>query len=184
MRLIVQRDGSADRQPGVLADELQVLDADDVLIEREPDRRRVSHRVVEQPHVEAVDGGVDQQTIDVGQLADDSNRAAGDGGREGRQLRHEQTDVRIERAVVEPERQLGVGLRRQRHAAGAGDRQPRRRRIDFAAQLVAAKRERPGHLPDALLRDEQIVDAEPDVVARNVERAASTGGELDETRRA
>ncbi len=36
-----------------------------VLIEREADRRGVLQRVVEQPHVERVDGAVDEQMIDV-----------------------------------------------------------------------------------------------------------------------
>ena len=111
---------------------------------------------------------------------DDADRSAGDGGRERRQLRHEQPHVRIERAVVEPERELRVGLRRQRDAARAGERQPRRRGVDLAAQLVAAQRERAGDLPDAFFADEQIVDAEPDVVARRVERAAAAGRELGE----
>ena len=33
-------------------------------------------------------------------------------------------------------------LRRQRDAAGAGDREARRRGVDFAAQLLAAQRQR------------------------------------------
>ena len=138
----MQGDASADRQLGVLADELQVLDPDHVLIEREPDRRGVAHGVVEQPHLDAVDGRVDEQMIDIGQLADDPDRAAGDGRRQRRQRREEQARRQIERAVVEPERQLGVGLRGQRDAAGAGDGELRRRRIDLADELAAAQGER------------------------------------------
>ena len=43
--------------------------ADLLLIERDADRRRVLQRVVEQPHVERVDRAVDEQVIDVGELA-------------------------------------------------------------------------------------------------------------------
>ena len=83
---------------------------------------------------------------------------------------------------MEPERDLRVGLRRQRDAPRAGDRQARRRGVDVAAQLLAAERQRAGDLADAFFGDEQIVDAEPDVVARRVERAAAAGGELGEAR--
>ena len=165
-----------------IADQLQLVDADLLLVEREADRRGVLHGVVEQPHVERIDRAVDEQMIEVGQLADDADRAAGDRGGERRQLRHEQADVGIERAVVEAERQLGVGLRRQRDAAGAGEREPRRGGVDLAAELVAAKRQRAGDLADAFLADGQIVDAEPHVVARLSKVPLPCGGELGEAR--
>ena len=75
-----------------------------VAIERQPDRPRVAQRVVEQPHVESIDRRVHEQMIDVAQLADDAHRSADDGGRVGRELRQEQTHVRIERGVGDRER--------------------------------------------------------------------------------
>jgi hypothetical protein len=47
-----------------------------------------------------------------------------------------------------------------------------------AAQLGAAQRQRAVHRADALLADEQIVDAEPEVVARRIEGAAAARREL------
>ena len=182
--LILQPDRAADPQPRVFADQLQLLDANHVLIERQLDRPAVPDRVVEQPHLHAVDGAVDEQVVDVGQLADHADRSARHRGRCTATARHEQAHVRIERAVMEPERQLGVGLRGERDAAGAGDRQARRRDVDFAAQLVAAERERPADLPDRFARHRQIVDPELDVVARRLERAAAAGRELDRAGRA
>ena len=79
---------------------------------------------------------------------------------------------------MKAEGDLGVRLRRQSDVAGAGNRQPRRRRIHLSTQLLAAQRQRAGDLADALVRDCEVVDAEPDVVARLIERAAPAGGEL------
>jgi hypothetical protein len=84
---------------------------------------------------------------------------------------------------VKPEGDFRVGLRRQRDAAGAGDRQPRRCRGDLSVQLAAAAGQGSGNLSHAFLCDEQIVEAEPDVVPRQIERAAPAGGELDHARR-
>ena len=67
--------------------------------------------------------GVDDQVIDVGQLADDADRAAGDGVGERRQPRLEEADVRIERRVGEPQRHLRVHLVGQGDPARAGDDQ-------------------------------------------------------------
>src|SRR5207249_3727093 len=86
------------------------------------------------------------------------------------------------RAVMETKRDLGVRLRRQGDAAGAEDVEPRRRRRHLAAQLLAAHRERPGDLADAFFTDEQPVAAEPDIVARLIERTAAAGCEFDESR--
>ena len=47
----------------LLNDETQLLDSDHMLIEGNPHRRRVAYRVVEQPHVERVDGRVDEKMI-------------------------------------------------------------------------------------------------------------------------
>ena len=180
--LTTKIDGARDAQPRAVPDELQLVDPDEPVIEREMNRRGVPQRVVEQAHLDRVDGAVDEQMIEVGQLADDPDCSAGDGGGERRQLRHEQTRVRIERAVVETKRDLGVRLRRQGDAAGAEDVEPRRRRGHFAAQLLAAHRERPGDLADPLFTDEQSVAAKPHVVARLTEGAAAAGREFDEAR--
>ena len=83
---------------------------------------------------------------------------------------------------MKPECQLRVGSRRQSDAARAGDGEPRRGSGDFAGQFLASKDERPGHLSDAFLAHEQIVDAQPDVVSRQVERAAATRRKLGQAR--
>ena len=150
--LVAQADFAEHAQLGVFADQLEILNLDRPPIERQVNRAVVAQRVVEQPHVERVDGRVDEQVIDVGELAHHANRAARHRGGVRRQVRQEQPDVRIERAVVEPERELGVGLRRQRDAAGAGQREARRRGVHVAAQFVAAQRERAGDLADARAR--------------------------------
>ena len=48
----------------------------DVLIERQLDRPARCAAVVEQLQVELLDAGVDDEVIDVGELADDADRAA------------------------------------------------------------------------------------------------------------
>ncbi len=171
--IVAQIDRAPYAQPRVLTHELELVDLHLLLVERHPDRRRVAHHVVEQPHVERVHGAVDDEMIRIRELADDADGAGDHGCRERRQLRHEQPHVRIERGVVEAERQLGIGFRRQRDVAGAGERQARRRGVDLPAQIRAAQGERAVHLADALLADEQIVDTEAEVVARRVERAAA-----------
>ncbi len=111
---------------------------------------------------------------------DDANRAARHGGRVRRQFRHEQSDVRIERAVVEAERQLAVGFLVQRDAADPGDREARRRDVGLAIDFLSAKRERAGDQAHRLLADRQLVDPEPHVVARVLERAAAGSGKFDD----
>ena len=83
---------------------------------------------------------------------------------------------------MKAERELGIGPRRERDAAGAGQRETRGRRVDLAAELFAAHGECAGHLSDAFLGGEQIVDAKPDVVAGVGERAAAAGGEVGKAR--
>src|SRR6185369_7652761 len=95
-RLFVERDHAAHRQPRLVADQLQLVDPDQVVVERYPNRLRVANRVVEQAHVDAVDGTVDHEVIDVGEVAGHVNRPARYGGGVGGQPRHEQPHVRIE----------------------------------------------------------------------------------------
>src|SRR5262249_32893046 len=121
--------------------------------------------VIEEPHVERIDGSFDHEVIDVSELARYMNRAARDRRGEWRQLGYEQPHVRIERAVVEAKGQLGVGLRRQRDAASPGDRETGRGDVDFTAEILSPNRQSARDLADALGRDKQIVDAESDVVA-------------------
>ena len=157
--LIVQPDRPRHAQLGAVAHQLQLVHSDDALIEREVNRRGVLQRVVEHPNVERVHGDVDDQVIDVRELADDADRAARDGGVERRQTRLVQAHVRIERAVVELERHLRVRLRRQRDPSGAVHRKARRHGSHVAAQLLAAQRQRAGDLADAFLADEQSAGA-------------------------
>ena len=132
--LVVQVDQPVDVELRLVADQPHLGDAHRVPIERQADRRRVAQPVVEQPQVEPIDRRLDQQLVDVGELADDANVAAGDGGGVRRQLRIERADVRIERRVGDAERQLRVHRRRQRDAAGARDREARRRRLELQRQ--------------------------------------------------
>ena len=127
----------------------------------------------------AVDRGVHEQVIPVGELARHTNRSVRDGGRERRQGRHEQPDRQIERAVVEAEHELGVGLRRERDPPGACHRKARRRGIHFSAELVAAKGQRAGDLPDTLGLHDEIVDSKLHVVLRLVEGSVARGREVD-----
>ena len=108
--LVVERNRATDGELGVVADELKVLHPYDVLIERQPNGTSIPNGVVEQRHVQSVDRAVHQQVIDVGELADDVNRAVGDRRRVRRQLRHEQSDVGVERAIVKSQAELRVGV--------------------------------------------------------------------------
>src|SRR5262249_56632874 len=98
-------DGDAQLR-GVGVDELQVVDPDALLLERDADRRAVSERIVEQRHVDGVDGPVDAQVLGVRELAREAERAARRRRRVRRQLRREDLQKRIERRVVEAELQL------------------------------------------------------------------------------
>src|SRR5580765_4906256 len=84
---------------------------------------------------------------------------------------------------MEAERQLAIGFLVQRDATDSGDGQARRRNIGLAVDFLPAKRQRAGDQSDRLLADRQFVDSEPHVVARILERAASGGGEFDNSRR-
>ena len=138
---LVEIDVAVDRQLGALAEQPETADVDHVLIEIEEDhirslgaaaagwrRRRprrvaraaIAQLVVEQLEIELLDAGVDRQVIDVSELTDHSDRAAGDGTGKRRELRGKETQIRIERGVGEPERQLGVHLVGHRDPAGAG----------------------------------------------------------------
>ena len=96
--LVVQVGGAGDLELGVLAGQPEIGEADDVAVERDVNRRGVAHLVVEEARVEAVDGRVHQQVVEVGQLADDAHAAAHDRRGVGREPRLEGTDVRVERA--------------------------------------------------------------------------------------
>jgi hypothetical protein len=93
---IVQVGDAGDVNLRILTDDAHVHDADGVAIERQANRSGIAQRVVEQAHVEAVDRGVHEQIVDITQIADHTYRSADDGGGERRELRQEQTDVRIE----------------------------------------------------------------------------------------
>ena len=144
--------------------------------------RRVAQPVVEEADVEPIDGGVDEQVVDVGELADHANAAARDGGRERRQARLERADVRIERRVGDVERQLGVHLGRQRDAAGARDGKARRGRLELERHHVAVDVDVADDLADAFVGDEEVTDRPAHVVARHVEGAAAAGREVDQAR--
>ena len=118
--------------------------------------------------------------IDVGQLADHANGAAGDGVRERRQARLKEPHVRIERRVGEPQRQLGVHLVGQRDAARPRHHEPRRGGFELDGQQLAAQRQPAGQLPDAFVAGKQIVDAHAHVVARHLERAGAGRRELQQ----
>ena len=181
--LVAERDGAVDPEPCLVADQLELLDAEDLAVQHEPDGPGVAHGVVEQPQIQAVHGRVHQEVIDIRERADDADGAAGHGGRERREPGLEQADVRVERGVVETQRQLGLGSGRQGDPSGPCDRQSGRRGIDLTGHLFAAERQRAGHLSDAFVGDKEIGDAKPHVIPRDLERPASAGGEVDEPRR-
>ena len=114
---VVQPDLAANVELGALACEAQTADTDGVAIERELDRSVVANGIVEKLQIEGVHRRVDEKMVDVGELPGDTDRTAHDGVRVRRQLWNEEPDVRVERAVDEPERQLGVRFRRERDPA-------------------------------------------------------------------
>ena len=81
---------------------------------------------------------------------------------------------------MESERQFGTAPGAKADAARAGDVEPRRRRVNLPAQVLATKGEHSRNLTDTLVANKQIVHAEPNVVTRGGERPAAAGGELDE----
>ena len=62
---IVEADRARDAQPRVFADHFELSNPDDVLVEREANRRGVPQRVIEQADVQRVDGAFDEQVIDI-----------------------------------------------------------------------------------------------------------------------
>ena len=78
----------------ILADDAHVGHADGVAIQRQAYGPRIAERVVEEPDVEPLDRGVHEQVIEIGELADDANRATRDGRRVRRQLRLERAQRR------------------------------------------------------------------------------------------
>src|SRR4051812_25384503 len=61
--ILADVDGAGDAQARVFADQLQLVDAQLLPVERHLDRRRVANLEVEQPHLHRVDRGVDEQMI-------------------------------------------------------------------------------------------------------------------------
>ena len=127
---------------------------------------------------------VDEQAIDVGQLADDADRAAGDRRRVRRQLAA-RTAARRDRASC---RGTGTSARRRPAASSAMRPVPviaSRGDATSSSPLSSSPRSAsvPVTWPTGFLGDEQIVDAEPHVVARIVEGAAAAGRELDQAGR-
>ena len=171
-----------------VAEQPELHDVDDVLVEPELDRPiRQAHRiqvadpVVEQLQIELLDAAVDDEVIDVGKLADHANGAAGDRVREWGQSGLKKPQIRVERRVRKPHRQLGVHFIGQRDASRPRHHEPRRRGFEFRGEELATQREPASQLPDALVAGEQIVHAQAHVVPGNFERAGSRGGELQDT---
>ena len=65
------------------------------------------------------DPAVDDQMINVCELANHPDRSAGDGARERRHARFEKAQVRIERRVREAQRHLGIHLIVERDTPGS-----------------------------------------------------------------
>ena len=118
-RLVLEAQPAVELQLRSLAREPEPADLEDVLIERQLDRTVVAHAIVEELQVELLDARVDDELIQVGQLAEDADRAADDRGREGREARLEETHVGIERRLAKTHRELGVHLGRERDASEA-----------------------------------------------------------------
>ncbi len=134
--LVAQVGGPRELERRVFARQPDVHEPERVATQREAERRRVSQAIVEQPHVQRLDGGVDDQPIHVSQRTHDANRAAGDGGRERRQPRLERAHVGIQRGVGDAERDVGVPARRQLDASGAGHGKSRRRGLELQRHHV------------------------------------------------
>ena len=65
----------------------------------------------------------------------------------------------IERGVGEPQRELGVGGPRARDPPGARHGEPRRGRLELDGHDLVAHDQPRRHLADALVLEEQVVDA-------------------------
>ncbi len=95
-RSVVQIGDPSDVDLRILTDDAHVGDAYGIAIERHVYRTGVAQRVVKETHVEAIDRGVHEQIVDIAKITDDTHRSPDHGGGVGRELRQEQTDIRIE----------------------------------------------------------------------------------------
>ena len=116
-RLIRQVDLAPELKLRAFASDTQPAHVDHPLSQRELDVAVVAQLVVEQLQVEPFDRGLDQQAIEVGELAGHTYGSTGDRGRERGQARFEEPDIGIQRRVLEPEIQFRITLRGQRKAA-------------------------------------------------------------------
>ncbi len=84
--IVAEIDPARDAQPRAFvdADQLQILDAHLLLVERDADGPAVLELVVEQTHLDGVDRRVDTQVIHVRELAEHAHHAGDRRGREGR----------------------------------------------------------------------------------------------------
>ena len=139
--------------------------------------------IVEESEIQAIDRRVHKQLVDVGELSDDANVAAGDCGRERRQVRVNRADVRDR---VKCRRRLN-----DRSASIPGVRAIRpepdtARRGDAASSFsvidVDVDADLSDDLADPLVADEEIADRAADVVARPIERPAAARIEIEPPR--
>ena len=175
-----QIDLAADVEGGAVAGQHELVDAHDLAVEPDPQHAAVAQLVVEQPHLQVVDHRLDVQRVGSVDLAPHPHAAAAGGGGVRRQRRHEHPRVRIERGVRQPHRHLdlaGVGEPELPRARG---RQPRRGDVEAVEHVEPAQGHLRGHLADALVADEQVGDADLDVVAGLLEGAAAGGAEVGE----
>src|SRR4029453_2105529 len=175
---VTQSDAARQTKTRIFTDQLQVVDSDGAAVEHHSNGRAVLQRVVEQTQVHRVDSAVDEQAVGVRELTCDPQRTTRDRGGEGRQARHEQPNVRVQRHVVKPHGDFRVASRGERNSSRRCNGEARRGSIDFAAQFSATQREGACDLPNAFFTNEQIVDAELVVISRLVERGAARCGKF------
>ena len=132
---------------GAVAGDPQPADVEHVPVQRQLDRPVVGQGVVEQLEAELFDGRAHGQPIDVGELAIDAHRAARDRGRERRQPRLEEAQIRIQRRILEPHRHLGSHRGRELEAAGSGDEQAGRGRFEIRTDVSPRSESRPETWP-------------------------------------
>jgi hypothetical protein len=162
----------AELQVRVAALQPQLPDTERIVVEAERDRPVVDEIVVQERQRRVVDPRVDRQLRWIRQWSADVERAARDRARVGRDLRREELQVRIDRALRKPPVQVrhrrlvqadtapAVNVEQARHRDEPLD--PQRPILDAHVAL---------YLADALVADEQVVDRAAEAVARLIQLA-------------
>ncbi len=173
-----QIDASGDVDGRAVAGHGEGGDGDDLAVEPDAEFAAVAQFVIEEAQPQVVDGRLDPQRIGRIDGAPDPHAAAAGGRGVGRERGHEHARVGVERGVRQAHRRLDLAGLGERQLPRARSGQARRGDVEAVEHLQPAQRHLRRHLPDALVADEQVEDADLHVVARLVEGAAAGGAEV------